>query len=52
MAELFDVLADRTRFVHYLIAFFCRPETASDVIPGRFVEPLVEDKRVKFRDTR
>ena len=65
MAELFDSLASQTRFTHhfwqYLIAFCNRPEAASDVISGRFVEPLQKSGvvidptsapvRVKFGDS-
>ena len=39
-------------FVQYLIAFFSRPKTASDVICGKFIGAVVRDKRVKFRDPR
>ena len=39
-------------FVQYLIAFFSRPEVASDVISGNFVGPIVHDTPVKFRDPR
>ena len=38
--------------MQYLIALCCRTETASDVVSGRFVLPVVRDKRVKFRDPR
>ena len=37
-------------FVHYVIAFCSWPETASDVITGRSVGPIVYNKRVKFHD--
>ena len=39
-------------FVQYLIAYGDRLETASDVISGRFVGPIVPDKSVKFGDPR
>ena len=38
-------------FVHYLIAFCSRPETATDVTLS-FVGPIVPDGRVKFCDPR
>ena len=34
--------------VQYLIAFCSRPETASDIISGRLVGPIVHDKHVNF----
>ena len=37
-------------FVHYLIPFCSRPEAASGIMFGNFVEPVVSDKRVKCRD--
>ena len=55
MAELFDSLSGRTRlrtFVEYLVVFCSRPETASDIISGRLVGPIVCDKRLKFLDPR
>ena len=49
MAAFLDSLAGgpvlRT-FVQYLIAFCSRPETASDVISGRFVGSIVPNKHV------
>ena len=39
-------------FVLYLIALCNRPETASEVVSGRFVCSIVPDKCVKFRDPR
>ena len=39
-------------FVQYLVAFCSRPEAVSDVTSGRFVGPMVPDKRVKFRYPR
>ena len=51
MDELFDCSADRTRvrsFVQYLVTFYSRPETASEVISDRFVGSIVADKPVKF----
>ena len=39
-------------FVQYFIAFYSRPETASDFISGEFVGPIVHDTTVKFRDPR
>ena len=43
-----------THFVQYwlAIAFVSGPETASDVISGRFVRLTVPNKFVKFRDPR
>ena len=55
MTELFDSLPAAPilcTFVQYLIAFWSGPETASDVIAGKFVELTVTDKRDKFRDPR
>ena len=52
VAELFHSLRGRTRFtrqVQYLITFYSRPETASDVISGKFVGPSICDSPVKFR---
>ena len=37
-------------FVQYLTPFCSRPETASDFEVGRFVGPIVPNKRVKYRD--
>ena len=34
--------------MQYLIAFCSRPEAASDAISGKFMGPIVLDKRVKF----
>ena len=39
-------------FVQYLIAFCSLPQTASDVMSGSFVGPIIHDKRVKFRYSR
>ena len=39
-------------FALYLIAFCSRPEIASDVISGKFLDPVVQDKSVKFHDPR
>ena len=39
-------------FVQYINAFCSRPEAASDVISGIFVQPIVPDKPVKFRRPR
>ena len=53
MAELSDSLVGRTRFTHfckYLVALCSWPETASDVMSGTFVGPIVHDKLVKFGD--
>ena len=38
--------------VQYLIAFYNRPEAASDVISGRFVRLAIPDKCVKFHNPR
>ena len=38
----------RIAFPQYFMAFCSRPEATSDVISGRFVWPLIPDKRVKF----
>ena len=55
MAELFDPLQSgpvlRT-FVQYLITFSSRLETASDVISGKFVRPIVRHKHTQFCDSR
>ena len=55
MAELFDSLQAgpvlRT-CVQDSVAFCNRPETAGDIISGRFVGPVVFDERVKFHDPR
>ena len=48
---MLDALVLRT-FVQYSVAFCSRPETASDVMSGKFVGPTVHDKCVKFRDSR
>ena len=58
MAVLFDSLAGRTGLTQSCAVFvnthsnaFCnRLKAASDEISGRFVGPIVTDKRVKFRD--
>ena len=42
----------RRTFVQYLIAFCSRPESVSDVISGRFVGPIADDKLIKFRGPR
>ena len=47
--NLFTLLTSLT-VVQYLNAFRSRPEAASDVIPSRFMRPIVPDKRAKFRD--
>ena len=39
-------------FVKYLVTFCSRLETASDVISGKFVGPIVPNKSVKFCDPR
>ena len=39
-------------FMQNLIAFCSRPETASDVMSGRFMGLIVHDKRAKFRYPR
>ena len=39
-------------FVQYLIAFCSQPDTASDIIFGMFVGPIVDDMPVKLRDSR
>ena len=36
-----------THFVQYLIEFYSRTETDSDVRSDRFVKPNVSDKRLK-----
>ena len=55
MAESFNSLLAapvlRT-FVHYLISFCSRPETACDVIFDKFVRLTVPSECVKFRDPR
>ena len=53
VAELFHSLpaAPNLRtFVQYLIAFCSQHETASDVISGKFVKPIVPEKCAKFPD--
>ena len=54
VVELFNSLPTtpvlRT-FVQYLIGLFrSRPESASDVISGKFVGPIVPDSHIKLRD--
>ena len=39
-------------FVQCLIAFCSRRETAGKVVSGAFLEPIVHDVQVKFRDPR
>ena len=54
MAELFDSLADRARYVHfsqYLIAFCSRPEAASDVIYGASVVLVGADVPIEFSNS-
>ena len=44
-----------TRFTHccaVLMAFYSRPETASGVISGTFVWPIIPDTHEKSRDLR
>ena len=36
--------------MQHLVALCSRPEAAKDVSFGRFVRPIVLDKRLKFRD--
>ena len=38
--------------MQYLIQFYNRPETASDILSVTFVGPIVGDKFSKFRDPR
>ena len=48
-----QLYAGNTHFTHVctdLIAFCSRSETASDVISGRFMGPIVPDNLVKFCD--
>ena len=55
MAELFDYLAGRTRFTHflqYLMAFCSRLEAANNVTNGKFVRPIVTGKCAKCADLR
>ena len=47
--------ASRTRFTHFCVVFNCILQLtgkAVDVISSRFVEPIVRDPPVKFRDLR
>ena len=54
----YDHASSRTRFTNnfaqYLIAFCSRPGGASDrdIVSGRFVGPIIPDKRAKFHDPR
>ena len=46
-----SLYADHTRFMHFCAALSCIlqwPETVSDALPGRFVEPIVRNKPGKF----
>ena len=55
MAELFNSLPAEPVFrtsVQYLIAFYSRLETASEVVYGRFVRLTIPDKRLTFRYPR
>ena len=38
--------------VQYIVTFYSRLETASGVVSGKFVEPILPDKRVKYRGPR
>ena len=54
MADLFDSLPAAyvlCTFVQYLIAFYSRPEAASNVISGEILRQIVSDKTVKFGDS-
>ena len=48
--RLFGRLDPFYAFLQYFIAFCSRQETASDVLSGRFMGPIVRDTSVKFRD--
>ena len=59
VAEIFDILAGRTRITHHLCAVFnwayiftADRKKTSDVTSGRFVEPIDSDPPIKFGDRR